>query len=122
MNDHLQLGLASPVQEQQFVPVVPPKDLSVYDDAHPRPTDSLGAAELRKKMTEASDAQMAELAKDPEQYRETLETALGVFVGGEIPKQLNITESNVKSEESGRRYDGDFTIPGFSIHVPLAML
>ena len=36
MNEHLKLGLASPVEEKPFVPV-PPKELSVYDAKHPRP-------------------------------------------------------------------------------------
>jgi dienelactone hydrolase len=79
MNEHLKLGLASPVEEKPFVPV-PPKELSVYNDQHPRPADFLDAMALRKKLTEASDAQLAELAKNPEDYRKVIAEALAAMV------------------------------------------
>jgi len=53
-NKHLDLGLTGPVVEKPFVPV-PPKELSVYDEQHPRPKDAVGAERLREYMTEASD-------------------------------------------------------------------
>ena len=36
-NKHLKLGQSEPVVERPFVPV-PPKELSVFDETHPRPT------------------------------------------------------------------------------------
>ena len=37
------LGKDEQPKEAAFKPVVPPTDLSVYDDKHPRPKDELGA-------------------------------------------------------------------------------
>ncbi|HEX4792654.1 MAG TPA: alpha/beta hydrolase family protein [Humisphaera sp.] len=121
MNDHLQLGLASPVREQQFVPVVPPKELSVYDDAHPRPADSLGAAELRKKMTDASDAQMAELAKDPEKYRQVVEAALDVMVGSALAGSPHIGDSH--TDLKGQNVEGVISSSpgGEQVHFKMLM-
>jgi hypothetical protein len=79
LNEHLKLGQPSPVKEKPFVPIEP-KDLSVYDSEHPRPADALDAAALRKRMTDASDAQIAELAGNPEEYVRVLRTALRVML------------------------------------------
>src|SRR5438128_6813672 len=57
-NKHLQLGRPEPVVEKPFVPV-PPRELSVYDEKHPRPKDATDAAGLRKYLTEVSDKQLA---------------------------------------------------------------
>src|SRR5712691_5033375 len=57
-NKHLRLGQPEPVVERPFVPV-PPKELSVYDEQHPRPADATGVEALRKTMSEASDQQIA---------------------------------------------------------------
>ena len=46
-NKHLNLGLSEPVVEKPFVPV-PPKELSVYDEQHPRPKDAVNAERLRR--------------------------------------------------------------------------
>jgi len=90
MNDHLKLGWPSPVKEVPFKPV-PPKELSVYDAEHPRPSDELGAAELRKRMTAASDAQMAELRPNPDEYRKVVRTALRVMVGNDPPSAGDVS-------------------------------
>jgi len=90
MNDHLKLGWPSPVKEVPFKPV-PPKELSVYDTDHPRPSDELGAAELRKRMTAASDAQMAELRSNPDEYRKVVGTALRVMIGNNIPSPGDVS-------------------------------
>ncbi len=94
MNDHLKLGWPSPVKEVPFKPV-PPKELSVYDGEHPRPSDELGAAELRKRMTAASDAQMAELRSNPEEYRKIVGTALRVMVGNNLPSAGDVSLEKV---------------------------
>ncbi|HEX5243528.1 MAG TPA: alpha/beta hydrolase family protein [Tepidisphaeraceae bacterium] len=90
MNDHLKLGWASPVKEVPFKPV-PPKELSVYDAKHPRPSDELGAEELRKRMTAASDAQMAQLRSNPDEYRKVVGTALRVMVGNNLPSAGDVS-------------------------------
>ena len=79
LNEHLKLGQAAPVKEKPFEPIEP-KDLSVYDADHPRPADALDAAALRGRLTESSDAQMAALAKDQNEYAKVLRTALRVML------------------------------------------
>jgi dienelactone hydrolase len=59
-NKHLQLGQLEPVVEKPFEPV-PPKELSVYDDQHPRPQDATDANGLRKYLTETSEKQLEQL-------------------------------------------------------------
>lgn len=95
MNDHLKLGWPSPVKEKPFEPV-PPKELSVYDEQHPRPADTCDAAALRKYMTESSDRQLSELAKnDPARYRSVLRTALEVMVDDQLPAEGQVVVSRV---------------------------
>src|SRR5215472_3005731 len=56
-NKHLKLGQKTPVTEQPLAPVSP-KELSVFNEQHPRPSDELSVDALRKKMTEASNEQI----------------------------------------------------------------
>ena len=50
-----------------IAPVVPTKDLSVYDEQHPLPKDAVDASRLRQLLTAASDKQIdALLPKSPE--------------------------------------------------------
>src|SRR5262249_55415411 len=60
-NKHLHLGLPEPVVEKPFVPV-PPKELSVYDEKHPRPADAGDVQSLRAYLTKESDKQIEALA------------------------------------------------------------
>jgi dienelactone hydrolase len=89
MNKHLQLGLPEPVVEKPFTPV-PVKDLSVYDQEHPRPADGTDVAGLRKYLTSQSDAQIKELlprdTASLKRYRATIGTALKVMVGDVLPQ------------------------------------
>src|SRR5262249_47347663 len=82
-NRHLKLGLPEPIIERPFIPV-PAKELSVYDEQHPRPKDGIGAGELRKHITEYSDRQIEELRpKDPpglNAFRHVIGTALRVMI------------------------------------------
>src|SRR5438270_255748 len=48
-NQHLKLGWPSPVAEKPFEPVAP-RDLSVYDAGHPRPSDACDSKTLRQYM------------------------------------------------------------------------
>lgn len=94
-NKHLKLGLAEPVVEKPFQPV-PPKELSVYDEAHPRPADSVDAARLRQCMTEQSDKQIeALLPKDEKgltEYRRILGAALRAMIHDEMPDTDQVEE------------------------------
>jgi dienelactone hydrolase len=83
-NKHLNLGFSSPVSEQPFEPI-PPKQLSVYNDDHPRPKDTADAERVRQYMSETSDAQIKTLlpkdAKGLAEYRRVMGTALRVMIG-----------------------------------------
>jgi hypothetical protein len=90
---HLNLGWPSPVKEKPFEPV-PPRELSVYDDEHPRPADTADAATLRKTMTGLSDRQLDELFKsDPGEYRNVVRVALRAMVSDDLPSPGDVTVS-----------------------------
>jgi hypothetical protein len=108
-NAQLALGLSSPIAEKPFVPV-PPKELSVYDSAHPRPADATGSDGLRRYLTHASDTQLNALAAQPAAYRDTVRTALGAMVVDRLP-----TLPIVPREGSFRSLQGD----GFAVHQAL---
>src|SRR5205085_6969758 len=78
-NKHLDLGLTAPVVEKPFVPV-PPKELSVYDEQHPRPKDAVDAERLRQYMAETSDRQIEALrprdAESLAEFRKVVGAAL----------------------------------------------
>src|SRR4030095_11955389 len=82
------------VKEQPFKPVVPPKDLSVFDEKHPRPKDELNAKALRAAMTKASDEQIAKLTpKDAEglkEYKRVVGSALRAMVNSELPPEIAV--------------------------------
>jgi hypothetical protein len=108
-NKHLQLGQKTPVVEQPFVPV-PPKELSVFDEKHPRPADELSADALRKKMTETSNKQITALipkdSKGLGEFRRVLGTALRVMVNDTLPdpKEVEETRLGEKEKKAGFSY------------------
>jgi dienelactone hydrolase len=103
-NKHLQLGQPKPVAEKPFKPV-PPSELSVFDAEHPRPDDAVGAAELRKYLTEASDKQLAALeprdAASLKEYRRVVGTALRVMIHDRLPKAEEVEANRVGHVEMG---------------------
>jgi dienelactone hydrolase len=114
-------------KEQPFKPVVPPKDLSVFDEKHPRPKDELNAKALRAAMTKASDEQIAKLTpKDAEglkEYKRVLGTALRAMVNSEMPKEIAIRVEPVKGMLDGLttyraaigRTNEDDSVPGCGV-------
>ncbi len=104
-NTHLHLGQPGPVVEKPFVPV-PPRELSVYDEQHPRPADAVDAAGLRKYMTEVSDKQIAALlphdADSLAKYREVIGTALRVMIHDRLPDA-----GEVEAQEVGDKQEMD---------------
>jgi dienelactone hydrolase len=111
-NKHLDLGLKEPVVEKPFVPV-PPKELSVYDEQHPRPKDAVGADRLRDYMAETSDKQIKDLmpkdADSLKEFRRVIGTALRVMINDELPKpeELAVKEVGQRVERGDlvwRRY------------------
>jgi hypothetical protein len=92
-NKHLKLGVATEGNgyEKPFTPI-PPKQLSVFDNAHPLPKDGVDAAGLRKHLTEASDKQIKALA--PAEARKVVGTALRVMINDHLPAADEIDEKN----------------------------
>jgi dienelactone hydrolase len=91
-HEHL-LGEKKPITEPKFVPV-PPKELSVYDDQHPRPKDELPAHLLRKKLTISSDTQIKSLlpkdAASLEKYHKLISAAVRAMICDELPEKLGV--------------------------------
>jgi dienelactone hydrolase len=108
-NKHLNLGQPEPVVEKPFVPVEP-KELSVYDEQHPRPGDATNSEALRKYMTEASDKQIAALlpknAEGMKEFRRVVGTALRVMVDGGLPAtdEVEVNRVGPKEEQNGVHY------------------
>jgi hypothetical protein len=106
-NKHLKLGQSEPVVEKPFQPV-PPKELSVYDASHPRPSDSVDAARLRQYMTEQSDKQIAALLPKDEkslaEYRRIFGTALRVMIHDELPAADQVEEVHKGEDEDHDGY------------------
>ncbi len=100
-NRHLALGIPEPVVEKPFEPV-PPKELSVYNSEHPRPSDAVDAERLRQYMTEASNKQMAALRPTNgarlKEFRRVLGTALRVMIGESSQKERIDAETTSTSE------------------------
>jgi dienelactone hydrolase len=130
-NKHLRLGQPEPVVEKPFVPV-PPPELSVFDNQHPRPADATGVDGLRKYMTESSKRQIATLVpKDQtslDNFRRVVGTALRVMVGAKLPSASEVEERSVKEAEEqagvrwhklllGRKGEGD-EIPAVLVRGP----
>jgi dienelactone hydrolase len=92
------------LKEPAFKPV-PPKELSVYDESHPRPKDELPAAKLRETMTKTSDEQMSKLApKDAatlKEFQRVVGTALRVMVNDELPKEVVIRSGPTDGKADG---------------------
>lgn len=90
---HLQ-GKDEAVKEPALKPVVPPKDLSVFDAKHPRPKDELDAKALRAAMTKASDEQLAKLtpkdAASLKEFKRVVGTALRAMVNSDVPREVKV--------------------------------
>ncbi len=78
-NKYLKLGQKTPVKEQPF-PFVPSKELSVFDEKHPRPKNAANIEVLRRYMTAQSDKQLQSMfpkdAKSLKKFRKILGVAL----------------------------------------------
>jgi hypothetical protein len=113
VNKHLELKQASPVEEKPFVPV-PPAELSVYNEQHPRPADSLKADKLREYMTSVSEKQLSGLMPTDDAtlaaYRRTMGPALRVMIADSLPdgKEIAAKEQTVPAIEGA-------TVKGFVI-------
>jgi hypothetical protein len=130
-NTQLRLGLPTTVHERPFKPVLP-RDLSVYDDQHPRPKDEVGVDGVKKVLTERSEKQMAALvptdAAKLAEFRRVVGSALGVMIHDSLPvaDDVEATEVGEKHEQDGRvahkflltRKDQHEAIPAYGIRGP----
>lgn len=92
-------GIEEEIPETPFVPT-PVKELSVFDADHPRPKDELKTAELRKKLTEASERAVKGMKADE------LRKALRAMVCDELPAEVTVRKG--PDEEKG---------DGWSLHL-----
>jgi pimeloyl-ACP methyl ester carboxylesterase len=117
------LGKDGPVKELPYKPLTA-KELTVFDDAHPRPKGELNAEQLREKMAAASDVQLAKLipadAAGLKEFKRVVGTALRVMVNDQLPDTIEIrngpTEAMldgliVRAAAVGRPDEGD-VVPG----------
>src|SRR5207249_744899 len=95
-----------PVKEEPFMPV-PPKELSVFDVDHPRPSDEADAAALRAYMTRSSDAQLDALRQNPTELTAMLRVALLAMV---VDYQRDEAKSDRKTMRPPERWNGDVVI------------
>ena len=97
-------GEDATIKEGPYKPV-PPKELSVYDDKHPRPKDELSVDKLREAMAKTSDEQMAKLAPTDaaslKEFHRVIGTALRVMVNDELPKEIEIRMGPDESKADG---------------------
>jgi dienelactone hydrolase len=104
-NRHLQLGHSGAVRESKFQPVEP-RELSVFDAAHPRPADALAAAELKRQLIEEAQRQMESIrprdAAGMQRYRQVVGSALGHMIASDLPQR-------VEAEERGELAIGQYT-------------
>ncbi|MCU0705689.1 MAG: acetylxylan esterase [Fimbriiglobus sp.] len=87
-------GVEEEIPETPFVPV-PVKELSVFDEKHPRPKDELKTPELRKAMTAADEK--AVKAMKPDELRK----ALRAMVCSELPAEIAVRKGPVETKGDG---------------------
>ncbi len=87
-------GIEEEYAETPFVPV-PVKELSVFDDKHPRPKDELKTPELRKSMTAADEK--ATKGMKPDDVRK----ALRAMVCDELPKEVAVRKGPDETKGDG---------------------
>src|SRR5205823_8712493 len=68
---------------------------------HPRPSDAVDVKALRKYMTETSDRQIEELAKNDSEYRGIVRTALRVMVNDHLPGRDQVETSHASGLKAG---------------------
>ncbi len=101
---HLQ-GKDEEVKEMDYEPLTI-KELSVFDERHPRPKDELNAEALRKTLIERDEKWLQELrsgsdAKAVARFREILFPALKAMINSELPDKIAIRKGPLESKHEG---------------------
>lgn len=109
MNEHLGLGQEEPIVERDFEPI-PPSELSVFDDEHPRPSQTPGHSEsnIRDMVSTYLDKQLDLLFFREDfgrlvVFRNVISLALKVMLWTELPAPEGV-EARVVSEGEGEGY------------------
>ena len=101
-NKHLKLGQVEPVAERDFKPV-PVAELSVYNAEHPRPSDAVDAAGLRKYLQKVSQDQYASIlpsdAAGVQAYRKVVGPVARVLLDEGVPKEDNVGRASPYFDE-----------------------
>ncbi len=87
-------GVEEEFAEPPFVPV-PVKELTVFDDKHPRPKDELKTPELRKAMTTADEKLVKAMKPDD------LRKALRAMVCDELPTEIAVRNGPTETKGDG---------------------
>jgi len=101
-NEHLALGLDSPVVERDFEPTTP-SETSVFNDQHPLPGDAQSVGDLRAYLASTSDAEydslVSSLPNGMKEYREVVGRVSRVMFGSPVTdgSELQIVGSPVES-------------------------
>jgi hypothetical protein len=97
-NKHFHLSNPEPIVEKSFVPVSP-RELSVFDADHPRPSDFVKADELRQMMTKPSDDQLHAMKwENPQQFHAVVKAALHAMCGTSLPEPGETKETKLSEQ------------------------
>ncbi len=105
-NKHLKFGVNGVIAEKPFKPV-DPKELSVYDSAHPLPKDAANAEVLKRTLNAAQEKQMQSLLpKDADslaKFQKTEHAALRAMMTDQLPKadDVVVVSKGEKVEKDG---------------------
>ncbi|MCA9269486.1 MAG: acetylxylan esterase, partial [Planctomycetales bacterium] len=105
MNEHLELGLPSPIVERDFERLTQ-TDLTVWNDDHPAPAGGWEFEwKLLAQMRDASDKQLAKLlphdAASLRSFKETIGGGLDIVLGREIPEPKRIDYKQSSKNDDG---------------------
>jgi len=102
-NKHLKLGAPSPIVEAKFEPLTV-QEMSVFNEAHPRPENSIDAPHLREYLAATTAKRIEALRPKDEasltKLREVMKTALTHICATSIPSNKEIHDHDFASKVS----------------------
>lgn len=101
---HLKLSPNVPLDQLDFWPLTK-AELTIFDEQHPVPADSLKAPELRQKMTEESSAAwqgvLPKTKTDIAEYKKSIRPVQGVVLDRGLPASGDIDSTEVSTTDVG---------------------
>jgi hypothetical protein len=114
-NEHLGLGLDSPVKQTDFEPLTR-DELTVYTEEHPVPQDSMTSEDLRALMTKETEAWFASIVPDSAdqvaEYRRIVGTAARVMLDSGVPETVEAKVTSERRAGDQRMLEGHLGRPG----------